>query len=281
MRDPRAVEAVAGLAHLVLTHLRERPLVQVRVAAAGDEGGHPAHRVRAAAVAGLHQELRVRAHERRGHGHGVAVGEDELGPLAEGLDHAEQVVPAPRVQARGVVAQLPENLVHLEGGQDRLDQDGGLDRPVRKGERLFGEGEDVVPEPRLEVALELGEVEVRPGAAVEQPAAVVEEVQAEVEERACEGAVVDLDMSFREMQPARPDEERRDLVLQPVLLLRGDELDPPIDRVDQVRLPFDQVRPGRRVRVLEVRHEHARARVEGVDHHLPVGRARDLDAPVP
>ena len=51
-------------------------------------------------------------------------------------------------------------------------------------------------------------------------------------------------------------------------------------RVDQVRLALDHVRPGRRVRVLEVGHEDLRARVERVDHHLPLGRAGDLDAPV-
>ena len=44
--------------------------------------------------------------------------------------------------------------------------------------------------------------------------------------------------------------------------------------------PSTQFVPGRRVRVLEVRHEDLRARVERVDHHLPIGRARDLDAPV-
>ena len=43
-------------------------------------------------------------------------------------------------------------------------------------------------------------------------------------------------------------------------------------------LPVDDVRPRRRVRVLEVGHEDARAGVERVDHHLPVDRAGDLDA---
>ena len=38
--------------------------------------------------------------------------------------------------------------------------------------------------------------------------------------------------------------------------------------------------PGRGVGVLEVGHEDVRAGVQGVDDHLPVGRAGDLDAPV-
>ena len=48
--------------------------------------------------------------------------------MAELLDHAEHVVPAPGVQAGRVLAQLPEDLVHLERSQDRLDQHGRPDR---------------------------------------------------------------------------------------------------------------------------------------------------------
>jgi hypothetical protein len=48
-------------------------------------------------------------------------------------------------------------------------------------------------------------------------------------------------------------------------------------RVPEVHLPLEVVVPGGRVRVLEVGHEAIRARVERVDHHLPVHRARDLD----
>ena len=48
------------------------------------------------------------------------------------------------------------------------------------------------------------------------------------------------------------------------------------DRVAEVALPLDDVRPGRRARVLEVGHEDARAGVERVDHHLAVDRAGDL-----
>ena len=89
---------------------------------------------------------------------------------AELLDHAEDVVPAARIQARRVLAQLVEDLVHLERGQDRLDQDGRADRPARDAERVLRMQEDVVPEPCLEVALELGQVEVGARAALEQRA---------------------------------------------------------------------------------------------------------------
>ena len=143
MRDPRAVEAVPGLALLVLAHLRERDLVHLGILAGGDERGHPAHRVRAAPVARRHEQLRVGAHERHGHRHLRAVGQHELRPRAELLDHAEDVVPAAGVQPRRVLAELVEDRVHLERREDRLDQDGGADRargrcrarPARGGTR--------------------------------------------------------------------------------------------------------------------------------------------------
>jgi len=60
-----------------------------------------------------------------------------------------------------VVAQLVEDLLHFEGGEDGLDQDR---RPMLPGhaDRILGELEDVIPEPRFEVAFELGQVEVGP-----------------------------------------------------------------------------------------------------------------------
>ena len=44
--------------------------------------------------------------------------------------------------------------------------------------------------------------------------------------------------------------------------------------------PSTMFGPGRRVGVLEVGHEPARARVQRVDHHLAVGGAGDLDPAV-
>ena len=67
-------------------------------------------------------------------------GSTRSGRDAELLDAAEEVVPAAGVETRGVLAQLVEDLVHLERGEDRLDQDGRPDRaragcPGRPGPR--------------------------------------------------------------------------------------------------------------------------------------------------
>src|SRR5687767_4957362 len=102
--------------------------------------------------------------------------------FAELLDIGEDIVPPAAVEAGGVLAKLVEDLVHLERGEYRLDQDRSLDGALWYSELVLGRLEDVVPEPGLEVALHLGQVEVRAGTIIQQRLRVVEEIQAEVEE---------------------------------------------------------------------------------------------------
>ena len=133
-------------------------------------------------VAGLDRQQRVGPHEVGRHRHQGAVGQHEVRVAAELLDDAEDVVPAAAVEPGRVLAQLVEDLVHLEGGEDRLDEDGGADGAPREPRSLLDHQEDVVPEARLEVALELGQVEVRPRALGQQGRGVVEHVEREVED---------------------------------------------------------------------------------------------------
>ena len=139
---------------------------------------------------------------------------------AELLDAREDVVPAPDVQAGGVVAQLPQDLVHLEGREQRLDQHRGADRALRHAQLVLRATEDVVPQPRLEVRLHLRQVEVRPAAAREQLLRVVEEVQREIEDRAGHRLAVDRDVLLVQVPAARARDQHRGLVVQPVLLAR-------------------------------------------------------------
>src|SRR5882672_11919417 len=116
------------------------------------------------------------------HRHAPAVGEDAVRSVSELLDEAEDVVPAAAVQAGGVVLQLVENLVHLERGENRLDQDGRADRAAGDAELVLREVEHVIPETRLEVTLELGQVEVGPRALRDERRGVVKEEQPEIEQ---------------------------------------------------------------------------------------------------
>ena len=80
------------------------------------------------------------------------------------------------------------------------------------------------------------------------------------------------------MPAARAHQQRGGLLVEPVdAAVRVVEGDRALDGVDQVDLALDHVLPGRRVGVLEVGHVHVGARVEGVDQHLALGRAGQLD----
>ena len=284
MRDPRAVEARARLAGLVLAHLRERALVGLGVAPARDEGGHPPDRERPAPVAGRDQQVAVGPHHRRGHGDRAAVGEGvRRAGVAEVLDDAEQVVPPTRVESGDVVAQCVQDLLHLERRGDRLDEDRRADHPVGHLQGALGVREDVVPQLRLVVGLQLGQVEVRPAAAGEELAGVVEEVQPEVDQRGDHRPPVDAQVLLVEVPAARPRHDHRDRVgvaQRVVLALGRGEGDRAADRVVQVDLAADHVDPVRGVRVLQVGEPDLGARVERVDRHLALGRPGDLDTTV-
>ncbi len=232
-------------------------------------------------MAGADQQLGVGPHEGGGHGDLGPVGQLEVGAVAEGLDQAEEVVPAARVQSGAVLAQLVEDLLHFEGGGDRLDEDGGADGAAGDAEEFLGEEEDVVPQARLVPVLQLGQVEVGAVARVDLPLGAVEEVQAEVDEGRGQGPAVELQVLFEEVPAARPDHDGRELLAEAVLLaLRGSEVDAPLDGVEQGQLAADDVGPGRGGGVLEVGHPDLGAGVQGVDGHPSLGRAGDLDAAV-
>ena len=144
------------------------------------------------------------------------------------------------------------------------------------------EHEHVVPQPRLEMRFELGQVEIRPGAARNQFLGVVEEIEPEIEQAAGHRAAVDLDVLLRQVPAARAHQQHRGLLVEAIGLAAAAivEGDLAAHRVHQVALAVELVGPGRRGRILEVRHVAGGAGIERVDHHLAVDRAGDLDAAV-
>jgi hypothetical protein len=134
---------------------------------------------------------------------------------------------------------------------------------------------------RLEMAFHFRQVEIGTAAAREQHLRVVEEIEGEVEDRSGDRRPVDENVGFDEVPAARAHEKRRGLLVQAVVpAFRARVLDGAVHRVAQIHLSFDHVGPGRRVRVLEIRHEYVGAAIQRVDHHLAVGRAGDFDAAV-
>src|ERR1051326_9159059 len=108
-----------------------------------------------------------------------------------------------------MVPQFVEYLVHLERGGNGLDQRGGADGAGGKAEFLLRHHEDVVPEPRLKMALHFGEIKVWPRPPFRKSPAVMEHEQAEIEEGGGDRRAVDRDMLFLHVPPARTDHDRR------------------------------------------------------------------------
>src|SRR6267378_5038576 len=232
-------------------------------------------------IACLHEEIRVRPHEGDGHRHPGPIRQDEFLPGSEFLDDAERVVPPACVEARGMVSQLIQDLLHLEGRGDRLDEHGGLHRAHRNPDCLLSEPEHVVPETGLQMAFHLGQIEVRTGPTRSKLLRIVEEIESEVQEASRNRRAVDEYMLLREVPTSGANQERRDLPVQAVDFSFGTlELQGPPHRIEEIQLPLDEVAPGRRVCVFEVRHEHPGARVQGIDHHLPIGRPGDFDSAI-
>ena len=181
-----------------------------------------------------------------------------------------------------MLAQLVQDLVHLERGEDRLDEDRRPDRAARDPERDLAVDEDLVPQPRLVVALELGQVEIRaaPPPQRSRPRSGTGTARSRTgwptPARRRRAAPTRRGASRAAGRRASRSDRRAGRPCPP-----GDSnVERPADRVGQRGLAADDVRPGRRQGVLEIGHEHARPGVERVDHHLRLGRPGDLDPPV-
>src|SRR5690606_26433399 len=127
------------------------------------------------------------------------------------------------VQPRGVVSELIKDLIHLEGGQNRLDQHSSLDCCARDAQALLGVLEDLVPEPGLKMRLYLWQIEIRPSAVPQKLHRVMEEIQAKVKERGGHG----LSMPWRrkvflkKVPASRANKENRSFLSRVVLAFAG------------------------------------------------------------
>ena len=86
-----------------------------------------------------------------------------------------------------MLAQLIEYLLRLERREDRLDESRRAHGAPGHAKRRLRADEDIVPEPGLEVALHLRQVEIGTRPAREELARIVEEIEAEIEQPARDG----------------------------------------------------------------------------------------------
>ena len=112
----------------------------------------------------------------------------------------------------------------------------------------------------------------------QQLAGIVEKEYAEIEQGRRHGLPIEADVLLGQMPAARPHHQRRGAVVKPVLLALGArKTDCAIDRVAKIPLPFNEVLPRGRIRVLEIGHEDIGPGVQGIDDHFPVGWPGDLN----
>ena len=109
----------------------------------------------------------------------------------------------------------------------------------------------------------------------------MEKEQTEVEQRSRNRLAADHKMLLDQVPSTRANHQRRDRRIQLVCFaFRTRVLDGAPHRIAHVHLARDVVVPSGGVGILEIRHEHVGAGIQGVDHHLAVHRTRDLDAAV-
>lgn len=282
--NPGTVVAGGHLSELVLVDTLHGNLVGSSIVLDGDLSSHTAHGVDASLVAGLDEELDVSRHVRDGHGNVTSVGENKLGMVLELLDEGEDVIPSATVETRGVLSELVDDLVHLKGGENGLDQNGTSDGSSGHADPVLRELEDVVPESGLKVGLHLGEVEVRASASSNGLLGVVEEVQTEIKETTGDGLAINKEVGLIKVPASRSDDKGGELLLVGSELVRlstgGLEGDGSSDTVVEVDLTIDHVGPGGGRGVLKVSHVGPDVGVQGVDDHLSVSGAGDLDSSI-
>ncbi len=282
VRHPGTIVAVAGFALLVGADAGEGGVVGGGVVLDRDLRRHTAHSKGAAAMAGLDQLLRIGAQEGVAHPHLRAVWGNERRMLAQGLDKAENIIPAAAIQARHVVAQLVEDFIHLERRRQGFDQRRHLDRTSRNVEVTLGEDDGLIPQPGFEVRLHLGQIEIGTAAGGDGGLGTVEHVKPEVEQGARHGGAVDDEVALVQPPAARSHDQHSGGVAETIGLaglgvVIGEGARP---TVLQIGLAVDAVGKGRRIGVLEIGHKHLGARVQSIDDHLAIDRTGDLDTAV-
>src|SRR6185295_4827500 len=139
-------------------------------------------------------------------------------------------------------AQFVKDFLSLERGENRFDENRCANRAAWNLQRVLREIENVVPEPRFEVALHLWQIKIGPAATLEQFAGVVKEKEPESEQAAGNRFAIQEQVFLRPMPTTRTHQQRRSFLVELVLSAFGTrERNGTTDGVAQIHLSFDQV----------------------------------------
>src|SRR5450759_1343424 len=144
-----------------------------------------------------------------------------------------------------MLPQFIQYLIHLKRCQDRLYKHRCFDRTVWNTQSVFSQRKHIIPESRLQVILQLGQVKVGTSPVLQQRFDVVEEVEAKIEKPSRNLFAVDEHMLLRQMPATRAHKQSSRRLLQRVLLSfwRG-IADSTVDGIAQVNLTLHRAFPG-------------------------------------
>ena len=100
-----------------------------------------------------------------------------------------------------MLAQLVQNLVHLERSENRFDQHRGANGSAGNAQIVLREIEHVIPQAGFVVALQLRQIKVGRRSAADLVLGVVKEKQSKIEQRAGNRLAVHQEMLFIRCQP--------------------------------------------------------------------------------
>ena len=95
-----------------------------------------------------------------------------------------------------MILELVDDLVNFKGRQDSFYQHRGFDSAAGNIEHRLGAHENIVPEARLGVAFELGQIKVGAASSLDEIFHVMKEKKPEIEDGARNGSAVHLDVFF-------------------------------------------------------------------------------------
>src|ERR1700677_2708754 len=152
------------------------------------------------------------------HSDGGAVRERQVVAVTELLDEAENVIPAAAIQTCRVILQLEQNLIHFKRRRQCFDQYRGADSATGNAQRILGEVEYAIPQPRFAMALHLGQIKIRATPAFFKLSSVMKEVQTKIEQRARDRLTLHQKMLLHQVPSTRAHEQGRGFVIEFVLL---------------------------------------------------------------
>jgi hypothetical protein len=180
-------------------------------------------------VTGLDKKSNICVHKRYSHRDIFTVGKNSNTVCPALLDEAEDIIPPDvvvfqhinvlmdnfgknlpsTIQSRRVSSQFEQDLLHVEGCRQGLDENGSTNRSVWNSDVGLGKVEDIIPKTGFEVMFHFWEIEVRTVATLDEFLRVVIKIDCKIKQRTRNGSIVNSHTRFIKMPSSGSAMERR------------------------------------------------------------------------